>query len=158
MRGTTTISPAAIVWGGIVAGTLDIGAAIAIFRAGPITVMQSIASGLLGKQAYHGGLPVAMLGLALQWAMGMIIAAIFVTAARRLPVLLHRWIAAGLAYGAVTFIVMNYVVVPLSAAGHGTMPHFTPPLLVANLLSMFAFGLVIAWFAQRHASHLPVAT
>jgi hypothetical protein len=144
-------SLAAILWGGFVVGTADIGVAMLIYRAEPISVMQSIASGLLGKQAYQGGIPVALMGLLVQWAMSIIIAAIFVFAARRLPGLLRHWIVGGMAYGAVSFVVMNYLVVPLSAAGQGSMPHFTLLKLVENLVAMIVFGVVFAYFARRFA-------
>ena len=150
-RPTCPISFSTMVQAGLVVGTLDIGAAMAIYGPGPVIVLQSIASGLLGKQAYLGGLPIAALGLVLQWMMATLIAAIYMLAARRLPGLIRHWIAWGIAYGAVSFIVMNYVVVPLSRAGHGSLPHFTLLRLVENLFSMIVFGLIIAWFAQRQS-------
>ena len=54
------------------------------------TQLQAIASGLLGKASFTGGLNTALFGLVLQWAMSLIIAAIFVLAADRLPVLRRR--------------------------------------------------------------------
>jgi uncharacterized membrane protein YagU involved in acid resistance len=91
-------------------------------------------------------LPVSLLGLVLQWAMSLLIAAIFVLAAQRLAWMCRRWVAAGLAYGVVVFVVMEYVVVPLSAANN---PHFTPVSLLENVLAMLLYGLIIAFFARR---------
>src|SRR5690606_38395605 len=102
----------AIFYGGFVAGSLDILAAALINRVDPLITMRAIASGLLGRAAYQGGLPVARLGLLLQWAMSLLIAAIFVFAAGRLAWLGRRWVAAGLLYGVAVFVVMEYVVVP----------------------------------------------
>lgn len=144
-------SLAAILGGGLVAGTVDIAAAATIYRVSPIRVLKSIAGGLLGRSALAGDASVAVLGLALQWAMSIIIAAIFVTAARRLPGLLRRWIASGIAYGLVIFVVMNYVVVPLSAIGDGTFPHFKPWKLIENLTAMIVFCLIVAYSAHRVA-------
>src|ERR1700722_3830594 len=87
----------AILAGGFIAGTLDIGVAVALYHIGPITLLQAIASGILGKAAYSGGLNAALFGLVLQWAMSLIIAAIYVLAADRLPMLRRRWLAMGLA-------------------------------------------------------------
>ena len=87
----------AILAGGFIAGTIDIGAAVALYHIGPITILQAIASGLLGKASYAGGLNTALFGLVLQWAMSLIIAAIYVLAANRLPVLRRRWLVMGLA-------------------------------------------------------------
>src|SRR6202789_2865786 len=75
----------AILAGGFIAGTLDIGAAVALYHISPITILQAIASGLLGKASFAGGINTALLGLVLQWAMSLIIAAIYVLAADRLP-------------------------------------------------------------------------
>ena len=85
----------AILYGGFVAGSLDILAAALINWLNPLIIMRAIASGLLGRAAFQGGLPVAALGLLLQWAMSMLIAAIFVFAAGRMSWLSRRWIAAG---------------------------------------------------------------
>jgi hypothetical protein len=136
----------AILLGGFVAGTVDVGAAALINLLSPIRILQFIAGGLLGKAALSGGIPVALLGLVLQWLMAMIIAAVYVLAASWLPVLGRRWIAFGLAYGVVVFFVMNYVVVPLSAWAR--WPHFTPYSFTANMAAMLLFGLIVAFFAR----------
>jgi uncharacterized membrane protein YagU involved in acid resistance len=107
----------------------------------------------LGRASFTGGAATAVLGLLLQWAMSLIIAAVYVLAARYRPIILRRWIACGIAYGAVIFFVMNYVVVPLSAAArHHDLPRFTLSHFVENLLAMLLFGLIVAFFAQRGAS------
>jgi hypothetical protein len=140
-----TPSWVAILYGGFVAGSLDILAAALINRVDPLIIMRAIASGLLGRAAFQGGLPVAALGLLLQWAMSLLIAAIFVFAAGRMSWLSRRWITAGLLYGVVVFVVMEYVVVPLSAAAK---PHFTALSLAENLLAMLLFGLIVSFFAR----------
>jgi len=140
----------AILLGGFVAGTIDVGAAALINMLSPIFVMKVIAGGLLGKAALGGGAGTACLGLVLQWAMSLIIAAIYVVGSHRFPVLRTRWIAYGLAYGVPVFLVMNYVVLPLSAWGKA--PNFTVTTFAANLLAMLLFGLIIAFFARRAAS------
>ena len=136
----------AIALGGLVAGTIDIGAAMLITGRDLIYILHAIASGLLGKASFDGGTAAAILGLGLQWAMSLIIAAIYGVAALKLPWLRRAWIAAGLAYGVVVFVVMNYVVVPLSAVGHA--PHFTTASLLKNLAAMLLFGLIVAVFAR----------
>ena len=137
---------AAIAWGGLVAGTVDIAAAALINMIDPLVILRAIASGLLGRAAFAGGLPVSLFGLVLQWAMSLLIAAIFVLAAQRLAWMRQRWVAAGLAYGVVVFVVMEFVVVPLSAAKN---PHFTAVSLLENVLAMLLYGLIIAFFARR---------
>jgi hypothetical protein len=137
----------AILYGGFVAGTIDIGAAVAINGISPLIVLRAIASGLLGKTAFQGGLPISLLGLGLQWAMSLLIAAIFVFAAEQMAWLKRHWVTAGVLYGVAVFGVMEYVVVPLSAAW--PKPHFTAGSFIENLLAMLLFGLIVAFFARR---------
>jgi uncharacterized membrane protein YagU involved in acid resistance len=136
-----------VLLGGLIAGTIDIGAACLINKAPPLVIMQAIAAGLLGRASFRGGLQTAALGLLLQWAMSVLIAAIFALAAGRFTALKERWIASGVAYGVVVYFVMNYVVVPLSAAAHAT--RFNAVKIAENLLAMLLFGLIIAFFARR---------
>ena len=143
---------AAILLGGLIAGTIDIGSACIISGYNPETILHSIASGVLGANSFYGGLPTAALGLVLQWALSLIIAAIYVIAATRIELLQRFWIAGGLAYGVVIFFVMNDIVVPLSAAPFG---HRAMSLIKAaeNMLAMLLFGLIVAFFAR--AKHKP---
>jgi hypothetical protein len=141
---------AAIVVGGMVAGTIDIGAAALINRANPVHILHFVAGGLVGRPALQGGLAMTGLGIALQWAMSLLIAAIYVVAARRLPVLRGAWIAGGLAYGVVVFFVMNYLVVPFSAWGRA--PKFDTAQWVENMAAMLVFGLIVAFTARRFSS------
>ena len=138
---------AAILLGGLIAGTLDIGAAALINGKGPGFICQVIAAGLIGtKAAFAGGTGTMLLGLVLQWAMSIIIAAIFVFASLRLPLLRRQWLPSGLAYGIGIFFVMEWVVVPLSAIGRA--PHFTPESFAKNLVAMMVYGLIIAGCAR----------
>ena len=89
----------AILIGGMVAGILDIGAAAAINRKGPVAILHVIASGLLGAKALKGGSLTAALGFLLQLAISIVIAAIYGLACLWLPILVRMWIATGLAYG-----------------------------------------------------------
>ncbi len=137
----------ALLAGGIVAGTIDIGAAAVINMASPIRILHFVAGGLYGRPALQGGATMTILGAVLQLAMSIVIAAIYVFACRRMPILGRAWLASGLLYGVVVFFVMNYVVVPLSAWGKA--PTFTVASFVENLLAMLLFGLIVAYFAQR---------
>jgi hypothetical protein len=133
------------IYAGLVAGTIDIGAACTINQVGPVPILRFIASGLLGTPLPHEPW-VYCLGMVLQWLMSIIIAAIFVSAAAKIPALLRRWVAAGIAYGVVVYFVMTFVVVPLSRAKSG---HVTWTSFAENLLAMIVFGLIVAYIAQR---------
>lgn len=142
---------AAILWGGFVAGTLDIGAASLISGYNPLVILRYVASGLLGRGALAGGLAESALGLVLQWAMSLLIAAIFVLIVGRRVAATRQWPVWGVAYGVVVFVVMNYVVVPLSAL-HAA-PHFSTFSFIANLAAMLLFGWIIALFARNKLAH-----
>jgi uncharacterized membrane protein YagU involved in acid resistance len=141
----------AILLGGFVAGTIDIGAASLIYQVSPVIILHAIASGLLGKPAFQGGADIVVLGLLLQWGMSLIIAAIYMFAAQRLAWMNRRWIAAGVLYGIVVFVVMNYVVRPLSAAWPPSDFPFHAAKFFENLLAMLVFGLILAWFSHWSA-------
>jgi len=138
---------AAVLLAGVIAGTIDIGAACLINNLNPVIICQAIASGVLGKASFHGGLNSAGLGLVLQWGMGIVIAAIYIVAAQALPMLRNAWLAFGLAYGVGIYFVMNLIVVPLSRAG-GKGYHFVPVKFAEDMIAMLLFGTIVAWFAR----------
>src|SRR5258708_13140637 len=56
----------AIRWAGFTCGTLDISAALVVYRyfgRPPMRLLQGIAAGVLGSRSFQGGLPTALLGL-----------------------------------------------------------------------------------------------
>jgi hypothetical protein len=59
------------------------------------------------------GAPGAVLGLVVHFTLMAIMATAFVLAARRFPAMLQSPIKWGIAYGLLTYVVMNWVVVPL---------------------------------------------
>jgi hypothetical protein len=156
---TTNNSPLnTVLVAGLISGTVDVGSAAVINALSPIVILHAIASGLIGKASFDGGAATALLGLLLQWAMSILIAAAYLATTARLPGMRRRWTSTGLIAGVVTFIVMNYLVVPLSAAPfrpqfnlHALLAHFTASKFVANLIAMLLFGLIIA-FCARDAS------
>jgi hypothetical protein len=137
----------AILLGGLIAGTIDIGVASLISGLNPMTIAQFIAGGLLGKAALTGGAQTAALGVGLQWAMSIVIAAIYVFASTRLPALRRQWLLWGILYGIPVYFVMTYVVVPLSAWHRVAKFSLVP--FAENMAAMMVFGLIVAFFASR---------
>ena len=140
----------AILLGGVIAATIDIGAACVISGRSPGFILQFIAGGILAKASFDGGMPTMILGAILQEAMGILIAVMYVLLARTVPALSRRWIVSGLAYGVIIFFVMNYAVLPLSA--WKTTPHFTALKFAENMAAMLLFGLIVAFFYARTAT------
>ncbi|WP_066809712.1 hypothetical protein [Sphingomonas asaccharolytica] len=137
----------AVVVAGLVAGTLDIGAAALINHVGPALILQGIASGLVGMKSYAGGAGTVALGLALQLAMSIVIAGIYAAAAARLAWLRSRPVLAGLAFGLGVFVVMNLIVVPLSAFGPKPA-HISLAWLLLNVVAMLVFGVIVAMIVR----------
>ena len=137
----------AILLGGFIAGTIDIGAAALINMRSPVLISQFIAGGLLGKASLSGGMQTAALGVVLQWAMSILIAAIYVFASLRMDALRQQWLLWGILYGIPVYFVMTYVVVPLSA-WHRVSP-FTLYGFSANMAAMMVFGAIVAFFASK---------
>jgi hypothetical protein len=80
----------AIGWGGWIAGILDITTAFIRGRR-PVRLLQGIASGLLGPQAFQGGWGTAVLGLALHFFIAFSAAAVYYAASRKLSCGSGRW-------------------------------------------------------------------
>jgi hypothetical protein len=145
----------AIAYGTAIVSVLDGLDAVVFFglRSGatPVRIFQSIATGLLGRAAYQGGVPAALLGLCLHVVVACGIVTTYVLASRRLTVLRARpWIC-GPAYGVAAFCVMNLIVIPLSAIG--TIPRFTPATLANGLaIHILGVGLPAALLASRTGS------
>lgn len=133
--------------GGLIAGLVDVGAASIINRTSPRVILQAIASGILGMSAYKLSWTV-LFGLVLQVVMSILIAAIYSEAAAAMPSLRRHPYQSGLAYGVVVFLVMNFVVVPLSAAAPKPA-HVTVAWLLMNVGAMLLFGVLVSLAANR---------
>jgi hypothetical protein len=148
----------ALIFGALTVGTLDILDAIAFsaFRGvAPTRVLQSIAAGLLGRAAYAGGAWTALVGTALHYCIASVVVATYFLASRRLPSLTRHALLLGPLYGLLVWVVMNYVVIPLSAI---TMPPLTAARLLNGLgIHALGVGLPSAWWARaaHQASALP---
>jgi uncharacterized membrane protein YagU involved in acid resistance len=129
----------------VAAGIPDVFAAAALSRAPVGRVLQTIASGILGETSYARGSTSVMLGLGLQIAMSFVIAVVYnigsfcVTEIHRNPLIF------GALHGVLIFVVMNFVVVPLSRAY--PQPRWDPKSFVAMLIVMILFGEVISFIA-----------
>jgi hypothetical protein len=142
----------AIVLGGALAGTLDLLFAAVVYgyaRGGTEEgVLQSIASGWLGRRAFRGGGPTAVLGFFTQYLIAVGAAAVFYAASRWAPALRRRPVPAGIVFGAGLYAFMYRVVMPLSAVPF--QPSFAPRALLPALAAhMFLIGLPIALCVSR---------
>jgi hypothetical protein len=142
----------AILWAGLIAGTLDITAACitSTLRGGtPMRVLRYVAGGLLGPAAFQGGTGTAALGLALHFLIATTWAAVYYAASRKLRFLVEQPILCGLLYGIPVWCFMNLVVIPLSALPKPTFT--TSGVLIGAAILMFCIGLPSALVVRRYS-------
>jgi hypothetical protein len=144
--------------GGLIAGTLDIVYACTFWgvkAAVPAErIFQSVAAGLLGKASFEGGAATAALGLGLHYFIATTMSVVYYLVARRWPLLWQRPVLCGIGYGLILYGVMNYIVVPLSAAGHGGAKDQLWVTL-SIVVHMFLIGVPIALATSLAARREP---
>ena len=146
-----TNTPLVIALTALLIGTLDIADALifyAIRGVAPIRILQGIASGLLGHTAFNGGARTALLGLALHFFIAATVATIYILASRSLPLSRHPLLY-GTLYGIAVYIVMNYVVLPLSHIGLRPLPPLIP-LINGVAALIFFIGIPVALIARHY--------
>lgn len=140
-----------ILAGGLAGGFVDFVYPTAMaFAAGkPLTApWHGVASGWIGPTAARdGGLATAALGVCTHFAIATCMAAVFVLAARRLPVLVRRPLASGVVYGLILYLVMYRVVLPLRWPE--AFPNWQGGKSLLDIAAHIGVGLAIAWAASR---------
>ena len=140
-----------VVLAGAVGATFDIVYAFVYYGwkgGSPERILQTVASGWLGKASFEGGWTSAALGLASHYAIVVVAAALFYAVARRWAWLRDEPITTGLIYGLCIYGFMNFVVLPLSAYPY---PLRFPLLTTATglLVHMVGVGLSISLITRR---------
>lgn len=142
-RGATSFpwTPArALLLGALAVGLLDMLDAVLFFGlrgVPPLRILQSVASGVMGRAAYQGGLGTGLLGLALHFGIAWVVVNVYDLAARRLTGLIRQPWLFGPLYGLAVYGVMTFVVVPLSAAVTGPKT----PAVVLNGVAIHLVGV-----------------
>ena len=140
----------ALLLGGLTVGVLDALDALIFFGlrgVPPVRLFQGIASGLLGRSAFTGGMATAMLGVLLHFFIAFVVVATYHATARRLPGLTLRPWTYGPLYGLAVWSVMNFIVIPLSAIG-ARGPRSTSGVINGLLIHALGVGLPAALFAR----------
>ncbi len=133
--------------GGALAGSLDLLQACILFG---WDIPLSIAGGLLGRQAVHGGVGTYVLGVLLHFFIACSAAATYYAASRTLRFLTEHPLVCGLFFGAAVEEVMNLVVLPLSAL-HARGPYELHDLMQGLLVHMVVVGLPVSYSVRRFA-------
>ena len=141
----------AVLLAGMLAGTLDITAAVmqTLLRGGnPVKMFQFIASGVFGTDAFSGGGLYALYGLLFHFVIAFAWTLLFFTVFGTVKRLSQHRLLTGVVYGILVWSIMNLVVLPLSN---------TPPLPLkwASALSgmtilIVALGIPLSFLSTRY--------
>jgi phosphotransferase system glucose/maltose/N-acetylglucosamine-specific IIC component len=141
-----------ILWGGLIAGTLDITAAVVnsgLRGVSPMRVLQSVASGLLGPNSYKSGYRAAALGLVIHLFIAFVACLVFYTLSRKLEFLVRRAVVCGVLYGVAVYLVMYGIV--LRVTFHRSFFYPLSAVIIAVLIHMFCVGLPISLVVRRYS-------
>lgn len=134
---------------GFVAATLDVIAAIVIYKADPINLFKYIASGAVGREmAFSGSNLYAVLGILFHYVIAYtwtILYVILFPGVKKLPG--NRYVN-GVLYGVVIWVGMNLLVLPLSAIQQRAFNWGQAFTGIAIII--FAVGLPITILVHRH--------
>lgn len=137
---------------GLIAGTLDIADSL-IFNAfrhiTPEMIFQYIASALTGRWAFGAGMASVLLGMAIHYTIAFFWTVVYWVASGRVGVLIRRPVLCGLVYGAVVYLIMNFVVLPLTRLPHARAAMTPAARINAVLAMLFCIGLAVAVLTAR---------
>jgi hypothetical protein len=137
----------AILLGTVAVGVFDALDAMVFFGlrgVKPLRVFQAVASGLLGKASFSGGLATSLFGVALHFFIAFGIVLTYFLASGKIAALTTHPVISGLLYGMAVYFFMNYVVIPLSAVNRSP---FSLPVFVNGVVGhMLLVGLPCALF------------
>lgn len=143
-----------VFWIGLVAGTLDISENIIFNAFRHITayqIFQYIASGLIGGKSFTMDGASVALGVAIHYTIAMTWTVIFYLLSRKLLILTRRAAICGIVYGGVVYMIMNFVVLPMTR-----VPHARAAVTVASRVSgvlalLLCIGFTIALLVKKFA-------
>ncbi len=151
-----------ILYGGLAIGILDFLDASIFFPLyygiGFLDVWHGPASGLIGREASrNGGVATALLGIVLHFCVAFSIATTYFLIARYLVRVKH-FVIIGLLYGITANLVMQHIVIPLSAIGPRTTIEPFGSVMNSFIGHAFLVGLpvatIAAWSAWRNAKRI----
>ena len=108
---------------------------------------KGVAGGLLGQAARDGGMEIVALGVALHFFINICGAILFYLVLSRVKFLPRQWYVLAVAYGIAVLLTMNYIILPLSAIGHGIYP--LDKLHIHAFWHILLVGLPVGYFVSR---------
>jgi hypothetical protein len=143
----------AILLSGFVAGVLDMSGALLVYslimqKTIPIRIMQGIASGVFGKDAYTGGIIMALYGLAFHFVIAFSFATFYFLIFPYITFLQRQKIISGLLYGVFVWIIMNIIVLPIVFSRH--IPAINSSAFIGAAILMVMIGLPVSIITHKY--------
>lgn len=133
----------------IVGGLDQITFAVLTLQSTPVTVLQYIASALLGLAAFAGGYTTALLGLLIHVVVSFVVAGVFILAASNIALLRRTVFVSALVYGAAVAFISG-LLLPFTAAPK--LPVTTLSVVHGLVADALLIGLPLAfavWLGGR---------
>ncbi|GGG97458.1 hypothetical protein GCM10007415_36060 [Parapedobacter pyrenivorans] len=142
----------AVVRAGLIIGTLDILAAFLQFyfttHNNPVVVLHYIASGVFGDGAYKGGILMAGWGLLFHFVIAFAFTTLFFALFRSLASVRRIGLLSGILYAPFMWIVIQFVVIPLSRIS-SVSPLSFANVAIANAILIACIGIPLYYMARR---------
>lgn len=136
---------------GMLLGCMD-GAAACIngylsFGVTPARVFRYIASGLLGPHAFSGSFGIILLGIWIHLFIAVTVTAVFFLLYMKIFPSPKYYLYHGALYGILVWVVMNLIVVPLSAVHSSDPPAIQ--ITIQLLIHIFVIGIPLSYLAYN---------
>ncbi|MFM9839916.1 MAG: hypothetical protein ACKVOQ_16740 [Cyclobacteriaceae bacterium] len=113
----------------------------------PDKVFTFVASGAFGQSAYEGGSIMALIGLVFHFIIAIGWTFIFYVAFPKLTILQSNKFFVGMAYGIFIWLIMNFVVIPLSLIG--LRPFNLVSASIQIIIHLFVIGVPISYLTHK---------
>jgi hypothetical protein len=137
-----------ILLSGLLVGTLDILAAIIISGAGAVRVLQYVAGGVFGKEAFAGGYVMAAWGLLFHYIIAFSWTLLFFFVFPKIHVRLKHFLITGVVIGFAIQLAMQFIVIPLSNVTRG--PATWIGFFKQASILIFMIGIPLSWIYSRY--------
>jgi hypothetical protein len=140
----------AILVGGLITGVLDMTYAMLVYSPkNPLRIPQAVATGVFGRESFNLGARSIVLGFVFHFCIALGAATVYYLASRRLPILVRHAIPCGMIFGALVYLFMHFVVIPLSLVPRGNTPMIYK--VTEFVWHWFGVGLPIALSVRRYS-------
>lgn len=135
----------------LLTGTLDLFAAIVVYKVSPVSLLKLIAGGAVGVEvARAGDFSMALLGFVLHYVIALFWTAFFFVVYPWISNVLKRYIVVtGLLYGALVWLVMNLIVLPYMSR-IPRAPFDLSGALISMVILMVMIGLPVTILTHRY--------